>query len=94
LIGFLERGGQHRFMAFVLGTVLATTSRPEGAQVLILHLVMRKRTLLVATRPSSGMPASPENRILRLRFRQSPLKRTPASLSRRLPGLLFRQAGR
>jgi hypothetical protein len=38
LIGYLERGGWARFAAFVLGTVLATTSRPEGAQVLVLHV--------------------------------------------------------
>ena len=40
LIGFLRRGQSGRFIAFVLGALLATTSRPEGAQVLILYLAV------------------------------------------------------
>jgi hypothetical protein len=48
LICFLKRGSWDRFLAFLLGAVLATTSRPEGAQVLILQLAV---LLLV---PASG----------------------------------------
>lgn len=44
LIGFLQQGGATRFVAFVLGSVLAITSRPEGAHVLLLALAI----LLVA----------------------------------------------
>jgi hypothetical protein len=40
LIGFLQRGKRRRFLAFVLGAVLATTSRPEGAHVVILYLAV------------------------------------------------------
>jgi hypothetical protein len=40
LLGFLRHGKSARFVAFVLGAVLATTSRPEGGQVLILYLVV------------------------------------------------------
>ena len=38
LIGFLKSGAGRYFAAFVVGTVLTATSRPEGAQVLILHI--------------------------------------------------------
>lgn len=37
LLGFLQRGRWRPFAAFVLGAVLATTSRPEGAHVLVVH---------------------------------------------------------
>lgn len=40
LIGFLTRGTWRHLIAFVLGTVLATTSRPEGGQVLIAALAV------------------------------------------------------
>lgn len=40
LIGFLPRGRWGPFAAFVLGALLATTSRPEGAHVLIVHLAV------------------------------------------------------
>jgi hypothetical protein len=40
VIGFLKRGGAGAFLAFVLGTILAAASRPEGAHVLIPHLAI------------------------------------------------------
>ena len=40
LIGFLKRGRWGRFIAFVLGAVLAATSRPEGVHALILFLAV------------------------------------------------------
>jgi hypothetical protein len=40
LVGFLKRGTRRRFLAFVLGTVLAVTSRPEGAHAVILYLAV------------------------------------------------------
>lgn len=40
LMGFLTRGTWRHLVAFVLGTVLATTSRPEGGQVLIAALAV------------------------------------------------------
>jgi len=55
LIGFLKRGGAGRGAAFVLGAVLATASRPEGAHVLILHLVML--LLVPASRRRRGAAA-------------------------------------
>jgi len=39
LIGFLQRAGGWRLVAFILGAVLATTARPEGAHVLVLYAV-------------------------------------------------------
>ncbi len=55
LIAFLQRGGRGRFLAFVLGTALAITSRPEGAQVVILHLAIL--LLVPASRRSRGAVA-------------------------------------
>src|SRR5262249_50026544 len=40
LIGFAKRGGFAAFTAFVLGAGLATTSRPEGAHVLVVALAI------------------------------------------------------
>ena len=40
LIGYLQRGTWQRLTVFILGTVLATTSRPEGAHVILLHLAI------------------------------------------------------
>ncbi len=40
LIGFLKRGAKSAFGAFVLGTILAITSRPEGVHVLVLNAAM------------------------------------------------------
>jgi hypothetical protein len=48
LVDFLKRGGATTFGAFVLGTVLAITSRPEGVHVLIVHAAM------LAFVPSTG----------------------------------------
>jgi hypothetical protein len=38
VLGFLEQGRPRWFVAFVLGAVLAVTSRPEGAHVFVLYL--------------------------------------------------------
>lgn len=38
LIGFLKRGRRSRFLVFILGALLAVTSRPEGAHVLVLYV--------------------------------------------------------
>jgi hypothetical protein len=40
LIRFLKRSRWHQFVAFVLGAVLATTSRPEGIHVFIFYLAV------------------------------------------------------
>jgi hypothetical protein len=40
LVSFLRRGKTRQFVAFVLGAVLAATSRPEGALILIPAMVM------------------------------------------------------
>jgi hypothetical protein len=53
LLGFLESGDMRRLLPFVLGAVLATASRPEGAHVLVVCGV----ALLLA-------PASPHTRRL------------------------------
>ena len=56
LIGFVKHGGRARLVAFVLGAVLATASRPEGAHVLIPYVAV---LLLVPggrrTRVSAGV---------------------------------------
>ena len=55
LISFLKRGGGNSFVAFVLGIVLATTSRPEGAQVLVLNVAVL--LALPASRRARGAAA-------------------------------------
>ncbi|HVM97123.1 MAG TPA: glycosyltransferase family 39 protein, partial [Candidatus Acidoferrales bacterium] len=55
LLRFLKRGAAQQFVAFIVGTILATTSRPEGAHLVILHSAVltcvgsRWRNRLVAT---------------------------------------------
>jgi hypothetical protein len=39
-IGFLKRGRVRSFIAFLLGTALAVSSRPEGAQVLVVDVAI------------------------------------------------------
>jgi len=55
LIGFLKNGAARRLLAFALGSVLATTSRPEGAHVLVVYAAVllatpaRRHTRAIAT---------------------------------------------
>jgi hypothetical protein len=62
LIGFLQRGRWNLFIAFVLGAVLATTSRPEGAQVLVVHWAVLLVSLMGDSLPESPPPNLPRSR--------------------------------
>ena len=57
LIGFMKRGDARSFLAFLLGTILAISSRPEGAHVLVVQFAivllvpstLRRRAIAAST---------------------------------------------
>ena len=85
LIGFLRSGRWGPFIGFLLGAILATTSRPEGAQVVILYVAV----LLAACDWKLARPAS---RFARTRHTDPRGAAAPSRSPAALPGQ--RVAGR